>query len=118
MGVSLMNLCEAPRDESHSMVQDKERSLSEGQIFMCLEGGNLEVRHSVILSGTDTVKVEFKRCLRSGYQLGYCVIPGYTWTNVDGFTVDDMHRFIEFTVKYSDVLIALARNNGYATDYN
>ena len=62
--------------------------------FMTLEDGT-EVVHSEVRDN-GTIKVNFEKPTIGGFYSAFCVLPQFTWNEVDGFSSGDIDRFQNF----------------------
>ena len=64
--------------------------------YMTLDDGT-EIVHSQLISkdGTDHVIVHFERPTEDGFDDARCELPSYTWTDVHGFSKEELALFDE-----------------------
>ncbi len=60
-------------------------------------GDGTEIVHSQLIfkDGTAHVIVHFERPTKDGFDDARCDLPSYTWSNVHGFTKEEMELFDE-----------------------
>ena len=64
--------------------------------YMTLDDGT-EIVHSELISkdGTEHVIVHFERLTEDGFDDARCELPSYTWTDVHGFSKEELALFDE-----------------------
>lgn len=65
--------------------------------FMQLDDGT-EIVHSDVLydeEGKEYVKVYMEKPILQGFKSAYCILPSYTWKNIEGFDDAEMERLKE-----------------------
>ena len=82
--------------------------------FMTLNDGT-EITHTdiMLIDGKETVKVYIEQPVDGGFNSCECVLPGYKWTNIEGFSDAKMDYLKEFISSIAHVIIRLARNGGF-----
>ncbi len=82
--------------------------------FMTL-ADNTEIVHSgsYIEDGEEKVRVEIEKPVEGGFASAECILPQYTWKNINGFDEKDIRRFAELLESVSHIIIRLAREGGF-----
>ncbi|MDO4647717.1 MAG: hypothetical protein Q4B26_03630 [Eubacteriales bacterium] len=82
--------------------------------FMTLED-HTEVVHSesYIKDNVETVDVYFEKPVYGGFHSAYCSLPSYKWTEIEGFTEDELKYYQEFLESVAHIVIRLARDGGF-----
>lgn len=57
-----------------------------------------EITHSHIIMSDEmeTVEVHFERPTEAGFDSARCILPGYNWKFIEGYSVDEIKEFEEF----------------------
>ena len=82
--------------------------------FMTLED-NTEIVHSESYTenGIEKVRVEIEKPVEGGFHSAECVLPEYTWQNVQGFSENDIDELQDIIVPLAHIIIRLAREGGF-----
>jgi hypothetical protein len=81
--------------------------------FMTLND-KTEVTHSEMRpDGTVVVCVE-KPDLRDGFHSGLCTLPGYTWNDVQGFTLAELERYEDLIRSVAHLIVEFSQDGGFA----
>ncbi len=82
--------------------------------FMTL-ADNTEIVHSgsYIEEGKEKVRVEIEKPVEGGFASAECILPQYSWKNINGFDEKDIRRFEELLESVSHIIIRLAREGGF-----
>ena len=82
--------------------------------FMTLDD-KTEIVHSdaYIENGKEKVRVEIEKPVEGGSCSAECVLPDYTWSNIQGFTEKDIENLQELVASLAHVIIRLAREGGF-----
>lgn len=82
--------------------------------FMTLED-NTEIVHSESYTenGIEKVRVEIEKPVEGGFHSAECVLPEYTWQNVQGFSENDIDELQDIIVSLAHIIIRLAREGGF-----
>ena len=77
--------------------------------YMTLDDGT-EIVHSELISkdGTEHVIVHFERPTEDGFDDARCELPSYTWTDVHGFSKEELALFDEMVRANAHHLICCA----------
>lgn len=81
--------------------------------FMTLND-NTEIVHSELLNidGKEQVKVCIEKPVYGGFHSAVCYLPDYSWTDIQGFSTDEINEFQELLESLAHVIIQLAREGG------
>lgn len=82
--------------------------------FMTLDD-NTEIVHSeAIMDGdVERVRVVIEKPVYGGFHSAECVLPEYTWKNVEGFSEKDIQYFQTLIERMAHIIIRLARSGGF-----
>ena len=82
--------------------------------FMTLDD-KTEIVHSdaYIENGKEKVRVEIEKPVEGGFCSAECVLPDYTWSNIQGFREKDIENLQELVASLAHVIIRLAREGGF-----
>ena len=77
-------------------------------------GDGTEIVHSQLIykDGTAHVIVHFERPTEDGFDDARCELPSYTWSNVQGFTKEEMALFDEMVHANSHLFYKYAASGG------
>lgn len=81
--------------------------------FMTLND-NTEIVHSELLDidGKEQVKVCIEKPVYGGFHSAVCYLPDYSWTDIQGFSPDEIAEFQELLESLAHIIIQLAREGG------
>lgn len=79
--------------------------------FMTLED-ETEIVHSD-MDDQGCVRVEIEKPVEGGFHAAVCTLPSYSWTNVDGFTAEEIARYQKFLEKGAHLIMRFARDGGF-----
>ncbi len=74
--------------------------------YVELEDGT-QIAYSNVLPD-NTVEVVAERPVESGFDSAHCVLPAYTWTDVEGFSDADMRRLNTFVRNNAPLILRFA----------
>lgn len=82
--------------------------------FMTLDD-NTEIVHSesYIENGAEKVRVEIEKPVEGGFHSAECILPDYTWKNVQGFSEKDITKLQDIIASLAHIIIRLAREGGF-----
>ncbi len=82
--------------------------------FMTLND-NTEIVHSNIieLDGKEKVKVCIEKPVLGGFKSAECWLPTYEWTNINGFSDDEIENYKSLLESVAHIIIELAREGGF-----
>ncbi|MDR1831114.1 MAG: hypothetical protein LBQ97_00050 [Fusobacteriaceae bacterium] len=87
--------------------------------FMSMSDGTEVVHSDVIMnSGKEEVKVYFEKPIPGGFQSAMCLIPSYKWTEVSGYSQNDLMALLDYLKTVAHVIIRLAREGGFENAAN
>lgn len=74
--------------------------------FMTLED-NTEIVHSeaYIEDETEKVRVEIEKPVEGGFYSAECILPQYTWQNVQGFSENDIAKLQDIIESLAHIII-------------
>ena len=84
--------------------------------FMTLND-KTEIVHSE-MKEDGRVKVYIERPTHLGFNSVQCYLPGYEWSENNGFNEEELEYFKEFVQSLSHVIIDLAREGGFENASN
>ena len=79
--------------------------------FMTLED-DTEIVHSD-MDEQGRVRVELEKPVEGGFHAAVCTLPAYEWSDVDGFTAEEIARYQKFLEKGAHLILRFARDGGY-----
>lgn len=79
--------------------------------FMTLED-ETEIVHSE-MDGQGCVRVEIEKPVEGGFCSAVCTLPSYTWSEVEGFSPEEVSRYQKFLEKGAHLIMRFARDGGY-----
>ena len=79
--------------------------------YMTLDD-NTEITHSS-LQQDQTVKVYIETPVHGGFHHATCILPGYEWTEVYGYSDDEMKEFDDFLHHNAHLIIEMAQEGGF-----
>ena len=79
--------------------------------FMTLED-ETEIVHSE-MDGKGCVRVEIEKPVDGGFHAAVCTLPSYAWSDVDGFTSEEIARYQQLLEKGAHLIMRFARDGGY-----
>ncbi len=87
--------------------------------FMTLNDGT-EVVHSEARdnNGQEYVKVYFEKPVVGGFHSAYCTIPGYDWSQIEGFTPKELDAYQKYLETVAHIIIELSREGGFENASN
>jgi len=71
----------------------------------------VEVVHSHLIDN-EKVVVHFEQPVDGGFRSARCELPGYTWTENDGFSDEKIQEFVQFLKSNAHLLFRFAQNGG------
>lgn len=71
-----------------------------------------EIVHSE-MDADGRVRVCIERPVQGGFQSAQCELPGYKWTDVKGFSDDDIRRFTDIIAKGAHLILRYAQCGGF-----
>jgi hypothetical protein len=82
--------------------------------FMTLED-QTEIVHSEAYfeDGKEKVRVEIEKPIEGGFCSAECILPDYTWSNIQGFTKKEIDDLQNIVASLAHVIIRLAREGGF-----
>lgn len=80
--------------------------------FLTLDD-NTEIVHSE-MHDDGTVDVYVETPVQGGFHSAYCRIPGYVWSQNDGFTSEDIAKYQEIIESTAHLIIRYAQCGGFA----
>ena len=80
--------------------------------FMTLDD-DTEIVHSEAMDG-DRVKVYVEKPVEGGFHSAVCMLPCYEWSDIDGFSKQDIARYEEVIRSTAHLIMRFARNGGFA----
>ena len=80
--------------------------------FMTLDD-DTEIVHSE-LCDDGTVKVCVERPVEGGFHSATCLLPSYQWSEIEGFSQDDILLLEDVIKSTAHLIIRFARNGGFA----
>jgi hypothetical protein len=84
--------------------------------FLKLED-NTEIVHSEWLSD-EKVKVYIEQPVEGGFKSAICYLPGYEWTEVEGFSEIEISKYQEILESTAHLLIRFSRGGGFENATN
>ena len=78
--------------------------------FLRLED-NTEIVHSELLED-DKVKVYIEKPVNGGFYSAICYLPSYQWSEIEGFSDNDISTFQELLESTAHLIIRFAREGG------
>ena len=72
---------------------------------------NTEIVHSELLDD-DKVKVYIEKPVNGGFYSAICYLPSYQWSEVEGFSDNDISAFQELLESTAHLIIRFAREGG------
>jgi hypothetical protein len=87
--------------------------------FMELDD-NTQVVHSELRSDQagESVRVYFEKPIEGGFQSASCYLPEYRWTDIEGFTENDISRYQEFLETTAHLIMRFAKQGGLGNAAN
>ena len=79
--------------------------------FMQLED-NTEIVHSELLEN-ERVKVYIEKPVDGGFHSAVCFLPEYEWSEVSGFSKNEIIRYQEIIESTAHLIIKFAREGGF-----
>ena len=81
--------------------------------FMTLNDGT-EITHTdiMLIDGKETVKVYIEQPVDGGFNSCECVLPGYKWTNIEGFNEVEIEHLKDIIKSTAHLIIRFARQGG------
>jgi len=79
--------------------------------FMQLEEG-IEIVHSELLED-ERVKIYIEKPIFGGFYSATCYLPSYEWSEVIGFSKEDIEIFQDIIESTSHLIIRFARDGGF-----
>ena len=82
--------------------------------FMTLED-QTEIVHSESyhIDGKEYVRVEIEKPVPGGFKAAQCLLPGYEWSEINGFTDTEIQQYQEVIESLAHIIIRLAREGGF-----
>ena len=79
-----------------------------------------EITHSDIhvVDGVESISVYIERPVDGGFASAYCSLPSYEWSDVTGFSTEDMEQFEDIIRKGSHLIYKFARQGGFGNASN
>lgn len=79
-----------------------------------------EIVHSEIMyvNEKETVKVYIEKPVENGFHSAYCYLPDYKWSNIEGFTKEEIERYQEIIESTAHLIIRFARQGGIGNAAN
>ena len=71
----------------------------------------VEVVHSHLIDN-EKVVVHFEQPVDGGFRSARCELPGYHWTENDGFSDEKIQEFVQFLKSNAHLLFRFAQNGG------
>jgi hypothetical protein len=82
--------------------------------FLTLEDGTEIVHSDIILKkDAETVRVYIEKPVDGGFFSAECMLPGYEWKNVSGFSETEILYFQELIESVAHIIYRLARSGGF-----
>ncbi|MCI6664471.1 MAG: hypothetical protein MSL09_09700 [Spirochaetia bacterium] len=74
-----------------------------------------EITHSDIriVNGVENITVYVERPIDGGFANAFCTLPSYEWSDVTGFSTDDIALFEDIIRKGSHLIYKFARQGGF-----
>ena len=73
---------------------------------------NTEVTHSK-LHEDGTVQVYFEKPMNGGFQHATCILPGYEWENIEGYSKEDIEILTEYVKHNAHLIMEFAAEGGF-----
>ena len=81
--------------------------------YMTMGDGTVIVHSNLIEeNGTKKVYVHFERPTENGFDDARCVLPEYRWTEIEGFTPDEIDKFLVLLKSNAHLLFRFASQGG------
>lgn len=82
--------------------------------FMTLEDAT-EIVHSESYMDheKECVRVEIEKPIEGGFASAQCLLPEYIWSDINGFTNEEIQRYQELIETLAHIIISLAREGGF-----
>lgn len=79
-----------------------------------------EIVHSEIMyvNEQETVKVYIEKPVENGFHSAYCRLPDYKWSNIEGFTKEEIEKYQEIIESTAHLIIRFARQGGIGNAAN
>lgn len=79
--------------------------------FMTLED-DTEIVHSD-MDDQGRVRVEIEKPVEGGFHAAVCTLPQYEWTDVDGFSDEEISRYQHFLERGAHLIMRFAKDGGF-----
>ena len=79
--------------------------------FMTLED-ETEIVHSD-MDDRGCVRVEIEKPVDGGFHAAVCTLPSYAWTDIVGFSEEEIARYQRFLEKGAHLIMRFARDGGF-----
>lgn len=82
--------------------------------FMTLDD-NTEIVHSDAYTenGREIVKVYIEKPVNDGFYSAECFLPDYKWENIEGFSQEEIYKYLELLETTAHIIIRLAKEGGF-----
>jgi len=80
--------------------------------FMTLDD-DTEIVHSE-MDDNGRVKVYMEKPVEGGFHSAICMLPGYDWSDVNGYSEKEIERYSEVIHSTAHLILRFARNGGYS----
>lgn len=72
-----------------------------------------EIVHSE-MHDDGSVKVYMEKPVEGGFHFATCILPGYAWSDIEGYSKDEIARYEEVIRSTAHLILRFARNGGFA----
>lgn len=79
--------------------------------FLTMED-ETEIVHSD-MDECGSVRVELEQPVDGGFNSAVCILPGYEWKDVVGFTEEDLARYQKILERGAHLIMRFAKDGGY-----
>ena len=73
---------------------------------------NTEVTHSR-LSDDGSVKVYFEKAVHGGFKHATCILPNYSWIDIEGYSSEDIANLTEYVKHNAHLILEFAAEGGF-----
>ena len=79
-----------------------------------------EITHSDIYveDGVEKIRVYIEQPVKDGFYSATCILPSYTWENVEGFSESQIAEFQKLIANGSHIIYKFAKKGGFGNAAN